>query len=222
MAVTTIGVKVDERIRERIRQAAEAQSRSPHALVKDMILQGLERVESGAAQPAAEEAAWGELPQAGVVVPFLDLAQDVQPQTVLRAAITAAYRRPEPDCVPALIAQAELPAAQAQAAEQMARQLAERLRAKPSRGLVETLLQEYALSSQEGIALMCLAEALLRIPDTATRDALIRDKLRSADWQSHLGGGRSLFVNAATWGLLLTGRLVATSSETSLSNLLTR
>jgi len=223
MAVTTIGVKVDERIRERIRLAAEAQSRSPHALVKDMILQGLERVESGTTPSAAEDVAPDEpLAQTGTVVPFLDLAQDVQPQTVLRAAITAAYRRPEPDCVPALIAQAELPPAQAQAAEQMARHLAERLRAKPSRGLVETLLQEYALSSQEGIALMCLAEALLRIPDTATRDALIRDKLRSADWQSHLGGGRSLFVNAATWGLLLTGRLVATSSETSLSNLLTR
>ena len=69
---------------------------------------------------------------------------------------------------------------------------------------------------------MCLAEALLRIPDTATRDALIRDKIGDADWHSHLGGSRSMFVHAATWGLLLTGRLSATTSETSLSSALTR
>jgi RHH-type proline utilization regulon transcriptional repressor/proline dehydrogenase/delta 1-pyrroline-5-carboxylate dehydrogenase len=222
MAVTTIGVKVDERIRERIRQVAQEQGRSPHALVKDMILQGLQRAEAAETHAQEDDAAADELAQASAVIPFLDLAQDVQPQSVLRAAITAAYRRPETDCVPALVAQAESTPEVSLATARLALQLAQRLRAKPSRGLVETLLQEYALSSQEGIALMCLAEALLRIPDTATRDALIRDKLRSADWQSHLGGSRSLFVNAATWGLLLTGRLVATSSETSLSNLLTR
>ena len=60
---------------------------------------------------------------------------------------------------------------------------------------------------------MCLAEALLRIPDDDTRDALIRDKIGGGDWRAHLGHSPSLFVNAATWGLLLTGRLTATSSE---------
>ncbi len=63
-------------------------------------------------------------------------------------------------------------------------------------------MHEYSLSSQEGVALMCLAEALLRIPDMATRDALIRDKIATGDWRAHIGGGRSLFVNAATWGLV--------------------
>ena len=90
------------------------------------------------------------------------------------------------------------------------------------RGGVEGLIHEYALSSQEGVALMCLAEALLRIPDDATRDALIRDKIGGGDWRAHLGHSPSLFVNAATWGLLLTGRLTATSSERSLSAALTR
>ena len=156
------------------------------------------------------------------ITPFHDLAREVQPQSALRAAITAACRRPEPDCVAPLIAQAELPPAQAAAVQETARNLATRLRAKQARGMVETLLQEYALSSHEGVALMCLAEALLRIPDTATRDALIRDKIGAGDWQSHLGGGRSLFVNAATWGLLLTGKLTATSSEASLASVLTR
>ncbi len=81
------------------------------------------------------------------------------------------------------------------------------LRAKHKGTGVEGLVQEYSLSSQEGVALMCLAEALLRIPDTATRDALIRDKIAEGDWKSHMGGGRSLFVNAATWGLVVTGKL---------------
>ena len=124
--------------------------------------------------------------------------------------------------MPALIAEAELPPALSAAARETARRLATRLRARHQHGIVETLLQEYALSSQEGVALMCLAEALLRIPDTPTRDALIRDKIGAGDWQSHLGGGRSLFVNAATWGLLITGKLTATSSEASLSTLLAR
>jgi RHH-type proline utilization regulon transcriptional repressor/proline dehydrogenase/delta 1-pyrroline-5-carboxylate dehydrogenase len=68
---------------------------------------------------------------------------------------------------------------------------------------------------------MCLAEALLRIPDNATRDALIRDKIAGGDWQSHLGGGRKFFVNAATWGLIVTGRLVGANSEASLGAALT-
>jgi RHH-type proline utilization regulon transcriptional repressor/proline dehydrogenase/delta 1-pyrroline-5-carboxylate dehydrogenase len=87
-------------------------------------------------------------------------------------------------------------------------------------GLVQGLLQEFALSSQEGVALMCLAEALLRIPDAATRNALIRDKIGSGNWQAHVGQSPSLFVNAATWGLLVTGKLVATHSDAGLSSAL--
>ncbi|HEY1753248.1 MAG TPA: L-glutamate gamma-semialdehyde dehydrogenase [Caulobacteraceae bacterium] len=75
-------------------------------------------------------------------------------------------------------------------------------------GVVESFLQEFGLSTPEGLALMCLAEALLRTPDEATRDALIAEKIGSADWASHAGASDSLFVNASTWGLMLTGRLV--------------
>ncbi|HVN00044.1 MAG TPA: proline dehydrogenase family protein, partial [Caulobacteraceae bacterium] len=75
-------------------------------------------------------------------------------------------------------------------------------------GVVESFLQEFGLSTPEGLALMCLAEALLRTPDEATRDALIAEKIGSADWESHVGRSDSLFVNAGTWGLMLTGRLV--------------
>ncbi|MBZ3672524.1 hypothetical protein JT305_14500 [Salmonella enterica subsp. enterica serovar Senftenberg] len=87
--------------------------------------------------------------------------------------------------------------------------------------MVQGLLQEFSLSSQEGVALMCLAEALLRIPDKATRDALIRDKISNGNWQSHIGRSPSLFVNAAT-GLLFTGRLVSTHNEANLSRSLNR
>ena len=76
------------------------------------------------------------------------------------------------------------------------------------RGVVESFLQEFSLATREGLALMCLAEALLRIPDQSTRDALIAEKIGSADWAAHLGQSKSLFVNASTWGLMLTGRLV--------------
>ncbi|MEW6560683.1 MAG: trifunctional transcriptional regulator/proline dehydrogenase/L-glutamate gamma-semialdehyde dehydrogenase [Pseudomonadota bacterium] len=228
MAVTTIGVKLDEQIRMRLKAAAEANGRTPHFVVKQLILQGLERLENGESlvseQGPDNAGEIAEIPDESptALVPFLDLAHEVQPQTVLRAAVTAAYRRPEAECVPALLSQARLPPPLSVAAQQTATMLATRLRSKRTRGIVETLLQEYALSSQEGIALMCLAEALLRIPDTPTRDALIRDKIGAGNWQNHLGRGRSLFVNAATWGLLLTGRLVATSSEASLSSVLAR
>ncbi len=144
----------------------------------------------------------------------------------LRAAITAAYRRPEPEAVPPLVAEARLAPATAAAAQALARRLAQTLRDRKSaagrEGLVQGLLQEYSLSSQEGVALMCLAEALLRIPDPATRDALIRDKISTGQWHEHLGRSPSLFVNAATWALLLTGKLVSTHSESSLSSALAR
>ena len=103
----------------------------------------------------------------------------------------------------------------------LARSIRERAQDRGAAGLVQALLQEFSLSSQEGVALMCLAEALLRIPDKATRDALIRDKIGSGQWEAHLGKSPSLFVNAATWGLLITGKLVATHSETALAELKT-
>ncbi|MBS0375435.1 MAG: bifunctional proline dehydrogenase/L-glutamate gamma-semialdehyde dehydrogenase PutA [Proteobacteria bacterium] len=82
------------------------------------------------------------------------------------------------------------------------------------RGGMDAFLREYDLSSQEGVILMCLAEALLRIPDATTADRLIADKIRAGDWASHLSDGGSLFVNASTWGLLLTGRIVQPDAGT--------
>ncbi|SJM65915.1 Proline dehydrogenase / Delta-1-pyrroline-5-carboxylate dehydrogenase [Brevundimonas diminuta 3F5N] len=80
-------------------------------------------------------------------------------------------------------------------------------------GVVESFLQEFSLGTREGLALMCLAEALLRTPDAGTRDRLIAEKIGSADWASHMGQSDSLFVNASTWGLMLTGKLVDVDEE---------
>jgi RHH-type proline utilization regulon transcriptional repressor/proline dehydrogenase/delta 1-pyrroline-5-carboxylate dehydrogenase len=154
--------------------------------------------------------------------PFSKFAPPIHPQSELRRAITAAYRRPEPECVPPLVEAARLSADLKDPIRKTAGKLIEALRAKHKGTGVEGLVQEYSLSSQEGVALMCLAEALLRIPDTATRDALIRDKISEGDWKSHIGGGRSLFVNAATWGLVVTGKLTSTVNDRSLSAALTR
>ena len=154
--------------------------------------------------------------------PFAEFAGPVPPHPPLRAAITAAYRRAEPECLPPLIAAATLPGPVVQDAQALATRLVEALRAKGTRGTVEGLVREYSLSTQEGVALMCLAEALLRIPDTATRDALIRDKIGAGDWQSHLGHSSSLFVNAATWGLVVTGKLTSATPQNGLSAALTR
>ena len=220
MANTTIGVKIDDGLRQRLKAAAQTTGSTPHGLIKQSIVSALNRIESGMDGDARASAGNREGDKAPT--PFLAFAQSVQPQGVLRARVTAAYRTPEPDCVPLLLAEARLPGPIAEKANATARKLVGDLRAKTKRGGVEGLLQEYSLSSQEGVALMCLAEALLRIPDRATRDALIRDKISIGDWASHVGHSPSLFVNAATWGLVVTGKLTGTASEDGLTSALTK
>ncbi|MFZ2651416.1 MAG: trifunctional transcriptional regulator/proline dehydrogenase/L-glutamate gamma-semialdehyde dehydrogenase, partial [Burkholderiaceae bacterium] len=156
---------------------------------------------------------------AGRLTPALD-------SSLLRQRISAMTRAAEPDLLPGLIEQASLSAAQSQAVQALALRIARGVRERSlgggRAGIVQGLLQEFALSSQEGVALMCLAEALLRIPDDATRDALIRDKIAHGNWQQHLGQSPSVFVNAAAWGLLLTGKLVSTHSDSGLASTLRR
>ncbi|MBN15546.1 MAG: trifunctional transcriptional regulator/proline dehydrogenase/L-glutamate gamma-semialdehyde dehydrogenase [Pelagibacterium sp.] len=142
--------------------------------------------------------------------------------TALREAITSAYRLAETEVVPALIEAAAVDPKRAKAIRATAEKAVKGIRAKGNGGGVEGLMHEYALSSQEGIALMCLAEALLRTPDNSTRDLLIADKIAPGNWQKHLGLDRSVFVNAATWGLVVTGKLVTPVDESGLSNALSR
>jgi RHH-type proline utilization regulon transcriptional repressor/proline dehydrogenase/delta 1-pyrroline-5-carboxylate dehydrogenase len=127
----------------------------------------------------------------------------------LRQRITAAYLRDEAEALAELLAEARLdPAGQAQV-QATAVALVERTRLRAADpAMVEAFMREYDLSSEEGVLLMCVAEALLRIPDQDTANKLIRDKLGDADWDAHVGKSTSVLVNASTWGLMLTGRLV--------------
>jgi RHH-type proline utilization regulon transcriptional repressor/proline dehydrogenase/delta 1-pyrroline-5-carboxylate dehydrogenase len=128
---------------------------------------------------------------------------------VISAAITGRYLADESEVLAELIERAALSPAQSARVRREAAALVEAIRRRQQDvGGVDALLRAYDLSSGEGIVLMCLAEALLRIPDADTADRLIADKLGSADWQSHLGKSDSLFVNASTWALLLTGRIL--------------
>jgi RHH-type proline utilization regulon transcriptional repressor/proline dehydrogenase/delta 1-pyrroline-5-carboxylate dehydrogenase len=138
-----------------------------------------------------------------------------RPQDALRDAITAATRLPEAHAVAALLDAATLDPAATERTRELATRLSTQVRAaKRDAAGAEAMVQAYSLSSEEGIALMCLAEALLRIPDAQTADALIRDKLAQGDWRSHASLTDSLFVNAASWGLVITGRIIAPAADT--------
>ncbi len=128
----------------------------------------------------------------------------------LRATMNDAYRMQELRSVTNMIEQASLTDSLVEHIRTLATCLVEQVRAERKKTTgIDSFLTEYALSSNEGIALMCLAEALLRVPDKATIDGLIKDKLAHADWASHSGHSDSFFVNATTWALMLTGKVLA-------------
>src|SRR5438094_3921368 len=132
------------------------------------------------------------------------------------AAIRAAFLADERAAVERLVEHAAVDHAESTAIAALARSWVEAIRSRrASNAGVESFLHQYDLSTQEGVLLMCVAEALLRIPDSETADRLIRDKLSRGDWQKHLGQSPSLLVNASTWGLMLTGRLTQIDAESA-------
>ena len=144
-------------------------------------------------------------------------------QTPLRQAVTDAYRRDEIEAVQDMLQRAQMSDEERKNADELARRLVTQVRANRTKASgVDALMHEFSLSSEEGVALMCLAEALLRIPDKATRNKLIADKLSDGNWKKHLNNSPSLFVNAAAWGLLITGKLTTQTSEQSLGAALNR
>src|SRR5271154_3807005 len=132
------------------------------------------------------------------------------PPELDRAAIRALHRAPEAGVLAPLLHAATLPPELAARVAARARTLVHAARAAHRPGSdVTDFLREYNLGTREGIALLCLAEALLRIPDAATADALIEDRIATADWQAHLGQADSLTVNASAWAFMLTGRVLS-------------
>ena len=135
-----------------------------------------------------------------------------------RKAIVEAYRADESVCLQKLLAEASLSAEQGQRIRAKAEALVTAIREdSDNQSGLDSILQKYDLSTDEGIALMCIAEALLRIPDKETVDRLLADKLTAADWSAHAGKGDSLFANAVTWSLMLTGKIYSPAQTEGLS-----
>ena len=133
-----------------------------------------------------------------------------------RNQLRRAYRPDEEELVAERLVQAELSTTQASEAAAVARSLSKAVRGHKPAG-IDAFMAAYDLGSDEGIALMCLAEALLRIPDAGTADDLIADKLSGPDWAEKLGDSKSTFVNAATFSLLLTGKVLEEANDRSQS-----
>ena len=135
--------------------------------------------------------------------------QPLAEPTALRARLRANYRADETAVVELLLAAADLPPDMQDRVAARARRLVDEVRKnRIGAGGIDAFMHAYELSSKEGVVLMCLAEALLRIPDAETANMLIKDKLKEADFSQHLGESDSLFVNASTWALMLTGRVM--------------
>jgi RHH-type transcriptional regulator, proline utilization regulon repressor / proline dehydrogenase / delta 1-pyrroline-5-carboxylate dehydrogenase len=144
-----------------------------------------------------------------------------QSLTAARAAVRPLYRSPEPEVLAPLIVAARVNAEERFAIIRKARALLGELRKAQADGWVNQFLQEYRLGTEEGTALLSLAEAFLRVPDPETADLLIADKLTDGDWRDHKGQSQSLLVNSATWGLVL-GKAVLGPSDSSLKRLIAR
>ena len=140
---------------------------------------------------------------------------DLTTRCPLRQKIRHYYRIDENAAIDHLLPLAEVGVKARSRAWERARQIVHTIRKdQDGQGGIDALLNEFSLSSEEGVVLMCLAEALLRVPDKSTQEALIRDKLAKGDWSSHLGSSDSLFVNASSWGLLVTGKMVNYNDKT--------
>ena len=139
----------------------------------------------------------------------------MSPLEDLRAAIRAHTLRDEKDVLEALVTRCPIANDVRKRAEVRASALVKAIRVGKTPGLMDVFLAEYGLSSEEGVALMCLAEALLRVPDTETIDALIEDKIAPSQWSAHLGRSNSPLVNASTWALMLTGKVLTEDRTTT-------
>ena len=140
----------------------------------------------------------------------------------MRESIRPLHRTPEPETLAPLVATAQLGAGDYARITDRARHLLDALRDAQTDGWVNQFLQEYRLGTEEGTALLSLAEAFLRVPDPETADLLIADKLGDADWRAHKGQSASLLVNSATWGLVLGKAMVGDQVSSALRGLVAR
>jgi len=138
-------------------------------------------------------------------------------QNPLRLAVRQRYQQSEPEIVRELLSDVGLTLRERHMLTEQAATVVSALRAQNNPSIMESFLSEYGLSTKEGVGLMCLAEALLRVPDSETIDELIADKIEPSNWGLHLGKSSSSLVNASTWALLLTGQILDDSGKDNAS-----
>ncbi len=140
------------------------------------------------------------------------MISSIQEPNELRKRLQGFYRTDEKSCVRYLVEKADLSADSKNRIYNIAKQVVEKIKGNKL-DIIDSFMQQYSLSNDEGIALMCLAESLLRIPDDYTIDELIKDKIANQEWSKHLGRSSSLFVNASTWSLMIGSSILRTSEE---------
>ncbi|MGL9733047.1 MAG: bifunctional proline dehydrogenase/L-glutamate gamma-semialdehyde dehydrogenase PutA [Wolbachia sp.] len=142
------------------------------------------------------------------------MISSIQEPNKLRKRLQGFYRTDEKSCVRYLVEKAELSADSKNRIYNIAKQIVEKIKGNKL-DIIDSFIQQYSLSNDEGIALMCLAESLLRIPDDYTIDELIKDKIANQEWSKYLGCSSSLFVNASTWSLMIGSSILRSSEEDS-------
>lgn len=212
MVTKTLSIKLDAEHRQRLRAAAEAAGQTPHWILRQAVARYLDAVERGVTAEEAIDAG------AGRFAPWAELLREQSPQ---QAAISMACCIPDRERVPGLLAAARMPASAMVEAGALARRLTE-AQQRIRRNALAPLVEKFSLSVEGSVALLCLAETLLQVPDKAMRDEMIRDRIRPGHWRRALGGSRSIFCNATIWHLLLTGERQAVYSEARLAAALDR
>lgn len=221
-----LGIKLDDALFHRIEKLSRQINRTPHWLIKQAIFLHLDTLEKKSKSSKSNEDIITSQNEKNVInegnfsQPFFDFAQQILPQSYLRSRVTSAWSISETEIVPKLLNLSNCDENTDQKICKLSRELVTGLRKKKKKynkeQIIQDLLQEFPLSSQEGVALMCLAEALLRVPDSNTRDALIKDKIKNKNWKSHFGTKKSLFVNSTIWGLCLTNTIIKKYTEKDL------
>uniref|UniRef100_A0A1A9UKC7 L-glutamate gamma-semialdehyde dehydrogenase n=1 Tax=Glossina austeni TaxID=7395 RepID=A0A1A9UKC7_GLOAU len=222
-----LGIRLDDALFHRIEKLSRRINRTPNWLIKQAVFLHLDTLEKKAKSGKKIENTSTSHIEKQIIhegnfsQPFFDFAQQILPQSYLRSQVTSAWSISETEIVPKLLNLANCDENTERKIYSLSKLLVTGLRKKKKKfnreQIVQELLQEFPLSSQEGVALMCLAEALLRVPDVNTRDALIKDKIKNKDWKSHFGSKKSLFLNSTIWGLCLTNTIIQKYTEKDLS-----
>ncbi|PPI88199.1 trifunctional transcriptional regulator/proline dehydrogenase/L-glutamate gamma-semialdehyde dehydrogenase [Candidatus Pantoea edessiphila] len=225
MGITTMGVSLDNAIHKRIKVAAQSINKTPHWLIKQAIFSYLDKIEEENKLNNDIILKTNEEINANTIIyqPFLELSEHIFQRSSIRSLITSKWFSPEIKLIPSLLEQARFDKNINTKIYNLALILSNKLRNNTQTinkysGIVQSLLQEFPLSSYEGISLMCLAEALLRIPDNQMRDILIKDKIKNGNWHLHIGHNRSLLVNIMTLGLVFIKKLILINTQDQLTN----